>query len=68
MLYANIQFFQSQRAFAITAAGIEGGKNLAESAKDMERIRRTMATQLEDFDLMKKALMKDLQERCERVS
>lgn len=34
----------------------------------MERIRRTMATQLEDFDLMKKALMKDLQERCERVS
>ena len=57
-----------KRAFAITAAGMEGGKNLAESAKDMERIRKTMATQLADFDTMKKALMKDLQDRCEKVS
>lgn len=56
-----------QRAFAVTAAGIEGGKNLAESAKDMERIRRTMAMQLADFETMKKALMKDLQDRCEKV-
>lgn len=57
----------SQRAFAVTAAGIEGGRNLAESAKDMERIRKTMAGQLADFDTMKKALMKDLQDRCEKV-
>ena len=34
----------------------------------MERIRRTMATQLADFDTMKKALMKDLQDRCEKVN
>src|SRR3954467_1810691 len=33
----------------------------------MERIRKTMAQQLADFDVMKKALMRDLQNRCERV-
>lgn len=57
-----------QRAFKITAAGIEGGKSLAESAKDMERVRKTMAQQLSEFDTMKKSLMRDLQNRCEKVS
>jgi kinesin family protein 5 len=52
----------------VTAAGIEGGKDLAESAKDMERIRKTMASQLSEFDGMKKSLMRDLQNRCEKVS
>lgn len=56
-----------KRAFAVTAAGIEGGKDLAESAKDMERIRKTMASQLSEFDTMKKSLMRDLQNRCEKV-
>ncbi|CAH7684123.1 P-loop containing nucleoside triphosphate hydrolase protein [Phakopsora pachyrhizi] len=56
-----------KRAFAVTAAGIEGGKDLAESAKEMERIRKTMATQLSEFDGMKKSLMRDLQNRCEKV-
>lgn len=57
-----------QRAFKITTAGIEGGASLAESAKDMERVRKTMAGQLAEFDQMKKSLMKDLQNRCEKVS
>ncbi|KAM0789248.1 hypothetical protein ACM66B_000091 [Microbotryomycetes sp. NB124-2] len=56
-----------ERAFKITAAGVEGGKSLAESAKDMERVRKTMAAQLEEFDTMKKSLMRDLQNRCEKV-
>lgn len=56
-----------QRAFKITAAGVEGGKNLAESAKDMERVRKSMAAQLTEFDGMKKSLMRDLQNRCEKV-
>ncbi|GAA5832586.1 hypothetical protein JCM3766R1_004253 [Sporobolomyces carnicolor] len=56
-----------ERAFKITAAGIEGGKSLAESAKDMERVRKTMAQQLAEFDTMKKSLMRDLQNRCEKV-
>jgi kinesin family protein 5 len=56
-----------KRAFAVTAAASEGGKNLAESAKEMERIRKTMTSQLADFDTMKKSLMRDLQDRCEKV-
>ncbi|PWN51431.1 kinesin heavy chain [Violaceomyces palustris] len=56
-----------KRAFAVTAAGVEGGKNLAESAREMERVRKTMATQLAEFDNMKKSLMRDLQNRCEKV-
>ncbi|KAG9295474.1 hypothetical protein G9A89_013503 [Geosiphon pyriformis] len=45
----------------------EGRKDSAEKEKDMERIRKTMAQQLADFDVMKKALMRDLQNRCEKV-
>ncbi|KAK7054863.1 hypothetical protein VNI00_003326 [Paramarasmius palmivorus] len=31
-----------KRAFAVTSAGIEGGKNLAESAQDLERTRKAI--------------------------
>ncbi|SAM83995.1 probable Kinesin-1 motor protein [Ustilago bromivora] len=56
-----------KRAFAVTTAGVEGGRNLAESARDLERVRKTMAAQLSEFDTMKKSLMRDLQNRCEKV-
>ncbi|KAF7721131.1 hypothetical protein EC973_005378 [Apophysomyces ossiformis] len=35
--------------------------------KELERLRKTMAQQLTDFEMIKKALMRDLQSRCERV-
>lgn len=57
----------AQRAFAVTSAGIEGGKNLAESAKDLERTRKAITVQLAEFDGVKKSLMRDLQNRCEKV-
>lgn len=56
-----------RRAFAVTTAGVEGGQNLLESAREMERVRKTMAQQLAEFDTMKKSLMRDLQNRCEKV-
>ena len=56
-----------KRAFKITSEGIEGGKSLAESAKEMERVRKTMAASMAEFDFSKKSLMKDLQNRCEKV-
>ncbi|TIC00999.1 kinesin 1 [Wallemia mellicola] len=56
-----------KRAFAVTSAGIEGGKNLVDSAKDLERTRKSLASQLNEFEGMKKSLMKDLQDRCEKV-
>jgi hypothetical protein len=40
---------------------------LTEKEKDMERMRKSMAQQLADFEVMKKALMRDLQNRCEKV-
>ena len=58
----------SQRAFAVTSAGIEGGKNLAESAQDLERTRKAISVQLAEFDGVKKSLMRDLQNRCEKAS
>jgi len=57
----------TQRAFAVTSAGIEGGKNLAESAQDLERTRKAINVQLAEFDGVKKSLMRDLQNRCEKV-
>ncbi|CAO3589749.1 unnamed protein product [Absidia cylindrospora] len=39
----------------------------AATEKDVEAMRKSMAQQLADFDMMKKALMRDLQSRCERV-
>lgn len=60
----NVRF---KRAFAVTSAGIEGGKNLAESAQDLERTRKAIAVQLAEFDGVKKSLMRDLQNRCEKV-
>lgn len=56
-----------KRAFAVTSAGIEGGKNLAESAKDLERTRKAITVQLAEFEGVKKNLMRDLQNRCEKV-
>ena len=41
--------------------------DLSEKEKDLERMRKSMAQQLADFEVMKKALMRDLQSRCERV-
>ena len=51
----------------MTSAGIEGGKNLAESAQDLERTRKAINVQLAEFDGVKKSLMRDLQNRCEKV-
>lgn len=59
--------FPLQRTFKITTASIEGGRNLEEAAKDLERQHKAVAQQLSDFDTMKKSLMRDLQDRCEKV-
>jgi len=40
---------------------------MSEREKDLERMRKSMAQQLADFEVMKKALMRDLQNRCEKV-
>jgi kinesin family protein 5 len=41
--------------------------DLSEREKELERMRKSMAKELADFETMKKALMRDLQTRCEKV-
>lgn len=41
--------------------------DISEKERELERMRKTMAQQLADFEMMKKALMRDLQTRCEKV-
>ncbi|KAI9279499.1 kinesin heavy chain [Umbelopsis sp. AD052] len=52
---------------ALSAQPRQGTSDLTEKEKDMERMRKSMAQQLADFEVMKKALMRDLQNRCEKV-
>jgi kinesin family protein 5 len=40
---------------------------LEQKERDLERMRKSMAQELADFDTMKKVLMRDLQARCEKV-
>jgi kinesin family member 5 len=66
-LTSTTNLISQKRAFAVTSAGIEGGKNLAESAQDLERTRKAINVQLAEFDGVKKSLVRDLQNRCEKV-
>lgn len=45
----------------------QDNSDMTEKEKDIERTRKSMAQQLADFEVMKKALMRDLQNRCEKV-
>ncbi|KAG0303813.1 hypothetical protein BGZ97_001740, partial [Linnemannia gamsii] len=56
---------QIERQNNHSSSGLWEGKDMTERERDMER--KTMAQQLADFDVMKKALMRDLQNRCEKV-
>lgn len=40
---------------------------MVESAQDLERTRKAINFQLAEFDGVKKSLMRDLQNRCEKV-
>nr|KAJ3416656.1 hypothetical protein HK105_001192 [Polyrhizophydium stewartii] len=49
------------------AAGTGAAPADVGSSEEIERMRKTMAQQLIEFDAMKKKLMRDLQNRCEKV-
>ncbi|WVR04991.1 hypothetical protein IAU60_002003 [Kwoniella sp. DSM 27419] len=55
------------RALTVAAAGNEETETFANSAKELERMRKTHEIQYADFEIVKKSLMKDLQNRCEKV-
>ncbi|ORY21595.1 hypothetical protein BCR39DRAFT_54296 [Naematelia encephala] len=55
------------RALTAASAGVEDGETFVNSAKELERSRKQHEIQFAEFDLVKKSLMKDLQNRCEKV-
>jgi kinesin family protein 5 len=57
---------QLQNALSDQPAQAQDG-DLSEREKELERMRKSMAKELADFETMKKALMRDLQTRCEKV-
>ncbi|KAK8870009.1 hypothetical protein IAR55_000579 [Kwoniella newhampshirensis] len=55
------------RALSAASAGIEDGESFANSAKELERSRKAHEIQYAEFEVIKKSLVKDLQNRCEKV-
>ncbi|KAI9305139.1 kinesin heavy chain [Cunninghamella echinulata] len=64
---ADLRSANDQLQAALTEQSGDAQNDLTEREKDLERMRKTMANQLAEFEVMKKALMRDLQQRCERV-
>lgn len=56
------------RALTTTAAGNEDGETFANATRELERNRKQYEIQFAEFEIVKKSLMKDLQNRCEKVS
>ncbi|RSH83216.1 uncharacterized protein EHS24_006883 [Apiotrichum porosum] len=55
------------RALSTASAGIADGESFANATRELERNRKQYESQYADFEVIKKSLMKDLQNRCEKV-
>lgn len=55
------------RALTTTSAGTEEGATFANATRELERNRKQYEIQFAEFEIVKKSLMKDLQNRCEKV-
>ncbi|KAI8967405.1 P-loop containing nucleoside triphosphate hydrolase protein [Mycotypha africana] len=62
-----LQAALSEQPTATGGLAAASPSDLSVKEKDLERMRKQMAQQLADFEMMKKALMRDLQGRCEKV-
>ncbi|KAK0547549.1 hypothetical protein OC846_004804 [Tilletia horrida] len=52
---------------AFASATESGGKNIAESLREIERTRQTMMAQLSEWEQAKKNMTRDLQNCCEKI-
>ncbi|CAD6926785.1 unnamed protein product [Tilletia controversa] len=52
---------------AFASATESGGKNIAESLREIERTRQTMMSQLGEWEQAKKNMTRDLQNCCEKI-
>lgn len=56
-----------QKALTVTSAGSADSEAFVSAARELDRIRKTHEIQFAEFETVKKSLMKDLQNRCEKV-
>lgn len=56
------------RALEAASSGHEDGEKFATAARELERQRKQYDIQYAEFEIARKSLMKDLQNRCEKVS
>jgi kinesin family member 5 len=59
--------FKSQQSPAATPQSIVASPDSVRKDEEIEKLHRIFATQLGEFEIMKKKLMRDLQNRCEKV-
>jgi kinesin family protein 5 len=62
-----VPLFPLQRALSIATAGSATGESFAQSTQEAERLRKAMEIQHAEFEISKKSLVKDLQNRCEKA-
>jgi kinesin family protein 5 len=55
-----------EHALKVTSKDVDG-ETFANATRELERNRKQYETQHADFENIKKSLMKDLQNRCEKV-
>lgn len=56
-----------QRALTDATAGSTQGQSFAQSTKENDRLRMALEIQTAEFEIIRKSLVKDLQNRCEKV-
>lgn len=56
-----------QRALTTATSGSQDAESFANSAREAERLRKQMDLHLAEFEISRKSLVKDLQNRCEKV-
>lgn len=72
-LHGNIESYRQSyeevnRALTVASRGVEDGETFANATRELERNRKQYEAQYAEFEIIKKNLMKDLQNRCEKVS
>ncbi|CAO3617126.1 unnamed protein product [Cunninghamella blakesleeana] len=67
MAIAGLKMANEQLEEYLSSQPRQGVTTPPTAEKDMELMQKTMTKQLTDFDTMKRALMRDLQSRCERI-
>jgi kinesin family protein 5 len=57
-----------QRILADANAGVQNGQELVKMTQELERTRRAAEIQHAEFEVMKRNLVRDVTDRCEKVS